>query len=153
MSDKPYFTIEEVISIPYLSSPAVSEDGKQLAWVETAPNWDKNEYSKRVQVYNLKTGRTSAICDHSVSPAWSVKGQLAWLSSVGKDEDKVNQIFVLDQGQPIQVTTIPTGVTSFLWAPRGDGLYFLAPDWERKEELNKRKEKYGDLEFFNRDLI
>ena len=57
MSNKPYLTIEEVISIPYLSSPAVSEDGKQLAWVESVPNWDKNNYSKRVQTLDLASGR------------------------------------------------------------------------------------------------
>lgn len=45
MSSKSYFTIEETISIPYLSSPAVSEDGQQLAWVKTVPNWDKKTSS------------------------------------------------------------------------------------------------------------
>lgn len=33
MSTKTPFTIEEMISIPRLSSPAISEDGGQAAWV------------------------------------------------------------------------------------------------------------------------
>ncbi len=43
---KPYPTIEEIISIPRLSQPAMSEDGTRLAWVESVPNWDKNEYRR-----------------------------------------------------------------------------------------------------------
>ncbi len=150
MSKKPYFTMEEIISIPRLSRPAVSEDGNQLAWVESVPN------CKHVQIYDVATGRTTAITSgegQSDSPAWSSHGRLAWLSSVGEGEDKANQVFVLDQGQPVQVTRNPAGVTSFRWGPNGKGLYFLAPDGERRQQLKKRKEKYGDLEFFHRDYV
>ena len=52
---QPYLTIEETISIPRLSRLAVSEDGTRLAWVETVANWDKNEYRKHVQIYDVRT--------------------------------------------------------------------------------------------------
>ncbi len=88
---QPYLTIEETISIPRLSRLAVSEDGARLAWVETVANWDKNEYRKHVQIYDVRTASRLPVTggdNQSHSPAWSVANQLAWLSPVGEGDDK-----------------------------------------------------------------
>lgn len=150
MSGDSHFTIEEIISIPRLSSPAISADGGQVAWVETAADWDKNEYVPRLFIYNRGTGDANSLAtgERPAAPAWSVGGRLAWLCAVGDGEGKFNQVFVLDGGVPIQATHSPFGVTSFCWSPAGDGIYFLAPDQQRREQLKERKEKYGELEFY-----
>ncbi len=153
---KPYLTIEETISIPRLSQPAVSEDGAMLAWVESVPNWDKNEYRKHVQIYDARTASRLAVTagvNQSHSPAWSVANQLAWLSPAGEGDDKADQVFLLAEGKPVQITHAKAGVVSFQWAPDGKGLYFLAPDPERKEALKRRKERYGDFTYIDKDHV
>ncbi len=145
---KPYLTMEEIISIPRLSQPAVAEDGDQVAWVETTPHWDKNEYRKHVYTYAKATGETKAVTQgetQSHSPAWSSLGLLAWLSPTGTGEDKRTEIFVLDQGRTVRVTATAAGVISFQWAPDGKSLYYLAPDQEKTEGQKARKERYGDF--------
>ena len=118
---KPYLTMEEIISIPRLSEPAVSEDGCKVAWVETITDWDKNEYPEHVQVYDTRTETKITLeagSASSNSPAWSTTNRLAWLGL----RDGLGQVFVLAEGKPIQVTSIKTGVISFQWAPDGEGI-------------------------------
>jgi dipeptidyl aminopeptidase/acylaminoacyl peptidase len=127
-----------------------------LAWVESIPDWDKNEYRKYVQLYERRTRSKTAVTseeNQSYSPAWSSSHQLAWLSPVGRGEDKAAEIFVLFEGKPVQVTCTKTGVISFQWAPDGQGLYFLALDREGKEALKRRKDRYGDLIYTDRDHL
>lgn len=147
---KPYLTMEEIISIPRLSEPAVSEDGCKVAWVETITDWDKNEYPEHVQVYDTRTETKITLeagSASSNSPAWSTTNRLAWLGL----RDGLGQVFVLAEGKPIQVTSIKTGVISFQWAPDGEGIYFIAPDLKCQEALEKRKELYGDFSYAERD--
>ena len=72
MGTKTPFTIEEMISIPRLSNPAISEDGEQAAWVESATDWDKNEYIPRIFLHNRATGSTSVLAagEKPSAPAW-----------------------------------------------------------------------------------
>ena len=91
--------------------------------------------------------------NQSHSPAWSVANQLAWLSPVGEGDDKADQVFILTEGKSVQFTHAKAGVVSFQWAPDGRGLYFLAPDPERKEELKRRNERYGDFAYIDKDYV
>lgn len=153
---KPYLTIEEIISMPRLSQSAVSQDGTRVAWVESTAVWDKNERRKHVQLYDARTNERLTITageKQSHSPAWSSSNRLAWLGSAGEGDGKADQIFTLASGVPVQLTHVKTGVASFQWAPDGKGLYFLAPDPERHEALKRRKERYGDFEYADRDHV
>ena len=147
---KPYLTIEEIISMPRLSQPAVSEDGHRLAWVETTTDWDKNEYRETAQIFDARTKTKLSLEGEkgtSNSPAWSVTNRLAWLSP----HEEVSQVFVLVEGKPIQITSLKTGVISFQWAPDGNGIYFLTPDPLCQDVLEKRKETYGDFSYAEKD--
>lgn len=153
---KPYFTIEEMISVPSLSRPTVSDDGNQLAWVEARPDWDKNQYRKHVYLYDAITEKTRAITwgeTEGNSPTWSSQGILAWVSTVDEGEDKTSQVFALVDGSPIQLTQCKSGVLSYRWSPDGKGLYYLAPDPKPWQHLKKRRERYGDFEYEDIDDI
>ncbi len=66
---------------------------------------------------------------------------------------KLDQVFILTEGKSVQFTHAKAGVVSFQWAPDGRGLYFLAPDPERKEELKRRNERYGDFAYIDKDYV
>ncbi|MFO8059961.1 MAG: S9 family peptidase [Bacillota bacterium] len=156
MNEGGYLTIEEMISIPRLSEPAVSEDGSRVAWVRREPHWDGDEYRKHVCVYDSTAGITSVVAGGEVqssAPGWSSRGDLAQLSRVGDDEDSVEQVFVVREGDRFQVTHIPTGVVAHRWAPDGRGLFYLAPDPDQDRALKRRRERYGDFEYLGCDGV
>ncbi len=153
---KPYMTIEEIISVPSLSQPAISEDGTKLAWVKTTANWDKNEYRKHVQICQAhsKGWWPLSFGQHqSHSPCWSFDGKLAFLSPVGEGGDKADQVFVISDGASYQATQAVGGVSFFRWAPDGNGIYYVAPHEKKRGELKERKERYGDFVYSGKDEV
>ncbi len=153
---KPFMTIEEIISVPRLSQQALSEDGKLLAWVESKTSWDKNEYIRRVHIYdsNSKSGHELTTLDtQSHSPAWSPQNQLAFLSPCGERDEKADQVFIMADGNPFQATAAKSGTPLFKWAPDGKGLYLIAPDEKLAEKQKKRKKLYGDFTYTDRDDV
>ena len=72
---------------------------------------------------------------------------------MGAGDDKADQVVILTEGKSVQFTHAKAGVVSFQWAPDGRGLYFLAPDPERKEELKRRNERYGDFAYIDKDYV
>ncbi len=151
---KPYMTTEEIISVPRLSQPALSDDGAFLAWVESTTDWDKNEYKKHVHVLDAETENrwvATSQDTQSHSPAWSTQNQLAFLSPCGEGDEKTDQVFIVAEGKPFQATRCQSGIISYKWAPDGLGLYFIAPDEQLKEIQKKRKERYGDFSYASAD--
>ena len=146
-----YLSIEDIISIPYLSSPAVNQEGTKVAWVESVPNWDRNKYLRTVRVYDAGADTAFTVppgVNQSSNPSWSVSGKLAWTD--GGDD---NQVYTLIDGKAVQVTHGRTGVVSYRWAPDGGGLYYLGPDIDQKERLKNRRDQYGDFECEDLDYV
>ncbi|MDG0961706.1 acylamino acid-releasing protein, partial [Bacillus paranthracis] len=44
VSEKTYLSIEEIISLPAVSSTNISDDGKNVAFVKRTANWKDNTY-------------------------------------------------------------------------------------------------------------
>lgn len=156
MSRKPYASIEEMIARPSISQPAVSEDGAKVAWVVSTTDWDKDRYLRYVQVYDTALGQHLSLTHgdkESFSPAWSNEGRLAWLSPTGEKENRTTQIFLLHQGQPVQVTNCKGGVSKYQWSPCGQGIIYLGADPAQKEALKRRQERYGDFVYVDIDTM
>lgn len=154
-SDHPYLGIEEVISIPRLLKPAVSEDGTRVAWTKAQADWDQNEYRRHVYARDDRTGEIVSVTGEErqgFSPSWSQASQLAWLSPVGPEDERVDQIFVWQEGRAVQVTHRDAGVSRFRWGPDGRKIFYLSPDPARHRELKRRKERYGDFQYVDVDF-
>lgn len=150
MNEKTYLSIEEIISLPTLSSANISENGKNVAFVKRTANWKDNTYSNSVWIYEKDKGQcyplTSKDID-STNPLWSPNSRnIAYHSPVGDGENKKNQIFVtsIDGYSEVQITDEKEGVSKFKWGPTGKGLYYVAQSKE-SEAIKKRKEVYGDF--------
>jgi hypothetical protein len=51
MSEKNYPTIEEFITFPKIISVCISNDGREIAYVQRLTNWDDNTFEYNVWLY------------------------------------------------------------------------------------------------------
>lgn len=152
MYQKTYLSIEEIISLPTLSSTNISEDGKNVAFVKKTANWKDNEYRNHIWIYEKDKGQCYPLDMESTLPLWSPDSRdIAYLSPVG-DEDKKNQIFVksLHSYSGVQITNEKEGVSKYKWDPTGKGFYYTAQSKE-SEAIKKRKELYGDFHHIGKE--
>ncbi|EJS63328.1 hypothetical protein ICW_05516 [Bacillus wiedmannii] len=146
---KTYLSIEEIISLPAVSSANISDDGKNVAFVKKTANWEDNTYRNHVWIYEKDKGQSYPLTDgdiDSTHPVWSPDSKsIAYLSPGGDGANK-NQIFVklIDGCSEVQITDEKEGVNTFKWEPTGKGFYYIAQSKEC-EEIKKRKERYGDF--------
>jgi dipeptidyl aminopeptidase/acylaminoacyl peptidase len=143
-------TIDELISLKRAGSPAISPDGRLVAYTVREANWDENNYHTEIWLADAATGETRMLTSHpkksSTSPAWSPDGsRLAFAT----DRDDKRQIYVIDPrgGEARKVTSVEDGVGSFAWSP--DGKSFAFTSTEPKTEADKEREKkYGEFDVF-----
>ncbi|MGH1299703.1 prolyl oligopeptidase family serine peptidase [Bacillus pretiosus] len=146
---KTYLSIEEIISLPALSSTNVSDDGKNVAFVKKTANWKDNTYRNHVWIYEKDKGQSYPLTNgdiDSTHPLWSPDSKTIAYLSPGGDGANTNQIFVksIDGCSEVQMTGEEEGISTFKWDPMGKGFYYVAQSKEC-EEIQKRKERYGDF--------
>ncbi|MGG0217862.1 S9 family peptidase [Bacillus mycoides] len=153
VKEKTYLSIEEIISLPTLSSTNISDDGKNVAFVKKTTNWKDNTYRNHVWVYEKDKGQSYPLTNGDIDSTcslWSPNSRdIAYLSPVGNGK---NQIFVksLDGYGVVQITDEKEGVSNFKWEPTGKAFYYVAQSKEC-EEIKKRKELYGDFQHIGKE--
>ncbi len=142
------FTLADFLQVPTLGAVAVSPDGRQVAYVKTSRDLDKDEYLKELWVADVKTGVARQITFENANC-----GQVDWrgdgaLSFVRKSGDKA-QVWVnpLDGTEPRPVTDFAEGVTAYWWSPDGAWLAVLAP---AEEDTTKEDDADADWTVFDR---
>ncbi len=115
----------------YLWSP----DSKSILYVTKKATGTAYAISTNTDIvqYDLTTGKTTNLTKYNkgydISPAFSSKGNLAWLQMKrdGYESDK-NDIIVRVNGKDINLTKDWDGtVNSFNWSNDGKKIYFVAP--------------------------
>ena len=123
---KPFGGSEDYVWRP--DSKAILYVTKKLSGTAYAESTNSDIYE-----YDLATNSTTDLTEYNkgydTQPAFSSKGQLAWLQMKrdGYESDK-NDIVVMQDGKPLNLTSKWDGtVSSFKWQDAGNKIYFIAP--------------------------
>ncbi len=133
MKEEPYDCPQQPFggSEDYIWSP----DSKKVLYVSKKSYGTKYTVSTNTDIYeyDLESKKTTNLTGYNkgydVAPAFSSKGELAWLQMKreGYEADK-NDIIVRRNGKDINLTKNWDGtVNSFIWSNKGDKIYFNAP--------------------------
>jgi len=133
MEEEPYDCPQKPFggSEDYIWSP----DSKRILYVTKKLSGTDYTVSTNTDIfeYDIATKKTVNLTadnkGYDTNPAFSIKGQLAWLQMQrdGYEADK-NDIIIMIDGEPVNLTANWDGtVKSFLWQDKGDKIYFVAP--------------------------
>ena len=123
---KPFGGSEDYLWSP--DSKSILYVTKKLSGVEYASSTNSDIYEYNLES-KITTNLTAENKGYDTNPAFSSKGQLAWLQMKrdGYESDK-NDIIVKVDGKAINLTANWDGtVNSFTWQNKGDKIYFIAP--------------------------
>ena len=147
-------TIEDMGTMKRIAAPALSPDGKWVAYTVSTPDVKANKNSADIWLSSVDgtTHRqltTNAAADRN--PVWSPDGSRIVFESSRSGE---NQLWLIDVngGEPRQFTTLSTGASQAVWSPDGTMLAYVSevfPEYAHlpfKESDEQNKKKLEQLE-------
>ena len=137
-------SIDDIISLHRVGSPALSPDGRLVAYTVREANWDDDAYETEIWIGDpAKTTRRqlTRARKSSTQPAWSADGK--WLAFVSERTDK-RQIYRIDPagGEAEVLTDDPEGVNGFAWSPDGRSIAYTSTE-PKSDAVKERDKKYG----------
>jgi dipeptidyl aminopeptidase/acylaminoacyl peptidase len=145
-------SVDDLINLKRVGSPAISPDGRQVAFTIRETNWDENAYETEIWIGDAATGQSRQVTNarkSSMQPAWSPDG--AWLAFVS-DRDGKRQLYriALRGGEAERLTSTEDGVNAFAWSPSGKQVAFTMPD-PVSEAMKEREKRWGDVKLEDQD--
>jgi dipeptidyl aminopeptidase/acylaminoacyl peptidase len=145
-------TIDELVSLHRVGSPAISPDATRVVYTVREANWDDNAYKTEIWMADVATGALRQLTTAKTSssqPAWSPDGRM--LAFISDRTDK-RQVYLIDPtgGEAEALTSQEDGVSSFAWSPDGKQIAFTAAD-PKTQALKDRDKKYGEFEVVDQD--
>ena len=124
-------SVEDIAGLTTLSNVILSPDGKWVAWVATAVDWDKNLYNPDLWLAKASGDpaprRITFSEEAESSPAFSPDGKSLFFLSGRSGSSQIWRLS-LAGGEAQQITEAPTAVSEFAVAPSGDSLLFIRGD-------------------------
>ena len=123
--------VDDYFALKYVGSPAVSPDGKWVAYTVSGQDLEKDSRGTRVWMIPAAGGDPlpmTAKGSSAWSPRWSPDGK--HLSFIASRNGHGSQVHKLDMrgGEGIQVTNIERGVEGYEWSPDGKKLVLIIRD-------------------------
>ena len=145
-------TVDQLLELKRAGSPAMSADGRFVAYTIRETDWEDDAYETQIWVADAKTGETRQLTrgdKSSSSPAWSPDGR--WLA-FASDRGGKQQIYRLDPtgGEAEALTSGDDGVAGFAWSPDGASIAFAMID-PKADALKDRDKKYGEFDIVDQD--
>ncbi len=154
--DLPGYDTEDFLSVTTFSSVVVAPDGRHVAFVASADNFETNKRESAIWRVDLDDDaqvigsvRLAATAASYSALRWSPGARHLAFSSA-PEAGASDQLFVLDMrgGEPRQLTdseSFSEGVTAYDWLPNGSALVFAAPLPPSAEEKEEYEAFYGDV--------
>jgi dipeptidyl aminopeptidase/acylaminoacyl peptidase len=145
-------SIDDVINLKRVGAPAMSPDGRLVAYTVRETNWDENAYETEVWIGDATTGQSRQVTNarrSSLQPAWSPDGtSLAFVS----DRDVKRQLYriAIAGGEAERLTNTDEGVSAFAWSPTGQEIAFTMTD-PVLEAVKERERRWGDIKIEDQD--
>ena len=113
------------------SSPAVSPDGRSIAFVVTRVELDENTYRSQVWLASVDGGTPHPVTsgDDDTHPVWSPDGEFLAFTSRRSDKEGDTTLHVLPIGLPGETRTIasmPEGISDVRFSPDGSMIAFTS---------------------------
>ena len=145
-------SIDDVINLKRAGAPAISPNGRQVAYTIREANWDENAYETEIWIGDAATGQSRQVTNakkSSSQPAFSPDG--AWLGFVS-DRDGKRQLYRIAPGggEAEKLTTTEEGVNNFAWSPGGGEIAFTTLD-PVAETIKEREKRWGDIKIEDQD--
>ena len=125
------FSLDDVLRVRDVREPQISPDGAWVAYTvstsDTAEDQNKSavwmaswDGTRNVRLTTSKPGENT--------PRWSPDGR--WLAFLSSREDEHTQLWLLDRlgGEGRKVTTLPSDVDNYVWAPDGKRIALVVAD-------------------------
>ena len=134
-------TVTDYATMPQVSSPRWSPDGKRIAYVVTEADLETSTYDSDVWIIGADgTGgrRLTYASGTDNHPRWSPDGKrIAFLSD--RDGRTTIHIMPVDGGEATRLFESPTALRDFEWSPDGSAIAFTRPDAQSEEWLARVK--------------
>lgn len=143
-AEKRPLTFDDFIKIGRVSDPQISPDGKYLAYVVTYLSKETNTSNSDIWIVkedgeNVQITRNPKADFH---PRWSPDGKELFFISVRESSPQIYRI-KLGGGEPVKVSDIYLGVSSFIISPDGKNIAFVSETYPdcKDDKCNKEKEE------------
>jgi dipeptidyl aminopeptidase/acylaminoacyl peptidase len=118
------FTVEDLVAMERVGSPAVSPDGSRVAYTVRTTDMGKNRGHTDVYVVDLRAAnptpqRLTSDAASSTDPEWSPNGDAVYFLSSRSGSGQVWRVPAAG-GDAVRVTDLPLDVDAFRVAPTGD---------------------------------
>jgi dipeptidyl aminopeptidase/acylaminoacyl peptidase len=138
------FDVQMMLSLSRVSEPALSPDGKQVAFTVQTVDIEKNIKPKQIYVVSVSGGSPVQLThdgNDNERPRWSADSQLIYFIS---DRSGSSQIWVMDNagGHTRQITRLSTEAGGLLVSPNGKKIIFessVYPECGADDACNKDK--------------
>jgi dipeptidyl aminopeptidase/acylaminoacyl peptidase len=139
-------TIEDMLAMQRVSDPAVSPDGKLVAFTVRDTDFDANRGRTDVWLVAIDGGATTRLTTHpdnDSDPAWSPDGKWVYFVSTRSGSAQVWRIAPTG-GEAEPVTKLPVDVNGFRIFPDGKRLLLAIDVWPEAKSLADSQKRDDD---------